>query len=375
MRSLLAGRGWWIALAVLVVAIVFGSLRGGEEGRAPARESLDQGSDGFAAWAQLLDDAGGQIEDLGRPPSSGGLDPESTVVALDIGDPTGDDVEALREFVAGGGYLIAGGGTDPEALREIAGLEPRLSAPGAGPQLPLVPVAQTEGVATVDPAGGAAWADPGPGLPVLGSSSGNLLLLGGSGDPADPAAGGQVALLASSDALTNEDITLADNAQFALDLGLAGGPERPIVFLQSLALPGDRQEGVGALPDGWTGGFAGLLLAALVLIASRVRRLGPPDGDPAPAARPRADYIDAMARVLARTGDLAKAAEPVRRAALDGIARRSGGPATDDADMLAARARQAGVQEDEAAALAGPLKEPEAAIKAASALARVRRDA
>ncbi len=132
MRQLLAGRGWWIALAVLVAAIVFGSLRGGEEGRAPARDSLDQGREGFAAWSELLRGAGGEVDELGTPPSGGGLDPADTVIALDIGDPTEADVEALREFVAGGGYLIAGGGTDPDAIAEITGLEPETGGSRSG---------------------------------------------------------------------------------------------------------------------------------------------------------------------------------------------------------------------------------------------------
>ncbi len=370
MRQLLAGRGWWIALAVLVVAIVFGSLRGGEEGRTPARDSLDQGREGFAAWSELLRGAGGEVDELGTPPSGGGLDPADTVIALDIGNPTEADIEALREFVAGGGYLIAGGGTDPDAIAEITGLEPETGGSAPVSQTPLLPVAQTEGVGAVASAGGALYTDPGAGLPALGSSAGDLMLLDG---PGGPGGDGQVALLASSDPLTNANITLADNAQFAIGVGLAGGEERAVVFLQSLERSGDSEQGLAALPDGWLPGFALLLLAALVLIGSRLRRLGPPDRDPSPAARPRADYIEAMARVLARRGDLGRASEPVRRAALDGIARRSGEPVGTDADMLAARARQAGVPEEEAVALAGPLEEPEAAIKAARALARVRR--
>ncbi len=116
------------------------------------------------------------------------------------------------------------------------------------------------------------------------------------------------------------------------------------------------------------------MLAAMTFVASRLRRLGPPDGDPTPAARPRADYVDAVARILARSDDLQAAAEPVRRAAIEGIARRSGTRLEEgEPDKLAAAAQQAGVPAEEAEALAGPLKEPEDAIRAARALARVRR--
>ena len=116
-----------------------------------------------------------------------------------------------------------------------------------------------------------------------------------------------------------------------------------------------------------------LLFAGLVLIASRLRRLGPADGTARQLAQPRTGYVDAMARILARSNDLGDAAEPVRRAAIDGIARRSGEPLATDADMLAAQAARAGVPADEAAVLGDRVEQPESAIKAARALARVRR--
>ncbi len=372
MRRLLAGRGWWIALALLVVAIVFGSLRSASDpGRSPGRTSTDQGNIGFAAWVQLLRGAGLTVDQLQAAPSKAGIDPDSTLIALDLGDPTDADVTALKEFVAAGGYLVTGGATDLGAIEEITGIDPDLGTTASAPLTPLLPVPQTEGVGTVDSGGGSLFANAGNGLPALGSASGDLLLLGG-GAPGD--GGGEVALLSSSDALINDNIALTDNAQFAIDLGRSGGGNRPVLFAESLAVDEDPAEGLGALPDGWGAGFLGLILAAMTLVASRLRRLGPPDGDDREPARPRADYIDAVARILARRNDLEDAAEPVRQAAIAGIARRSGAPpAPDERDKLAAQAELAGVPADEAEALAGPLKEPEDAIRAARALARVRR--
>jgi hypothetical protein len=372
MRSLLAGRGWWIALALLVVAIIFGSLRSaGDPGRSPERQSTDQGNAGFAAWVQLLRGQDLTVDQLNAPPSSSTIDPDSTLIALDLGNPTDADVQALQDFVAAGGYLVTGGDTDLDAIREITGLDPELGNPASAQLTPLLPVAQTEGVGSVESGGGPLFANAGSGLPALGSASGDLLLLGG-GDPSS--GGGEVALLSSSDALVNEQIAQADNAQFAIDLGRSGGGNRPVLFAESLAVDEDPAQGIGALPNGWGAGFLGLILAALTLVASRLRRLGPPDGDGRPSARPRADYVDAVARILARRDDLADAAEPVRQAAIAGIARRSGSaPAPDERDKLAAQAELAGVPAEEAEALSAPLKEPEDAIRAARALARVRR--
>jgi hypothetical protein len=368
---LLRERGWWIALALLVAAIVFGSFRSaGDPGRSPGRTSTDQGTVGFAAWAQLLRGAGLTVDQLSAPPSSSTIDPDSTLIALDLGSPTDADVEALRDFVAAGGYLVTGGATSPEAIEAITGLDPEPGVSGGGTLVPLLPVPQTEGVEQVDAGGGVLFANAGAGLPALGAASGDLLLLGGGA----PGEGGEVALLSSSDPLINDGIASADNAQFAIDLGRSGGGNRPVLFTESLAVDEDPAEGIGALPEGWGPGFAVLILAAMTLVASRLRRLGPPDGDGRTPARPRSDYIDAVARILARRDKLAASAEPVRQAAIAGIARRSGSPpAPGERDKLAAQAELAGVPADEAEALAGPLEDPEDAIRAARALARVRR--
>ncbi len=372
MRSALAGRGWWIALALLVAAIVFGSLRSsGDSSRPPGRQAGDESGQGFAAWAELLRRDGLQVDELQHPISAGSVDPDTTLVALDIGTPTDDDVAALRSFVADGGYLITGGATSAGAIRRITGIDPRLGSPAGAPVAPVLPVAETAGVRTVDPAGGLLFSDPAGGLPALANNEGTAMVVAAPGEK------GTAVVLSTSDPLANGSITLADNAQLAIDLGRASGG-RPVLFLQSLARASGSSKGFDALPQGWGVAFLGLILAGLTFIASRLRRLGPPDGDPRPAARPRSDYVDAVARILARRGELAEAAEPVRRAAIEGIERRSGTnlgvePGEREPDKLAAAAELAGVPAEEAEALAGPLSEPKDAIRAARALTRVRR--
>lgn len=357
----------WGLFALTVAAIVFGSLRPEPSGRQPQSSSFGQERDGLAGWASLLRGAGVDLSRLNRPPSSGGIDPGPTVVALDIGTLTGADERALRQFVSEGGRLIIGGATDPATIEAVAGVRPdEVSGPRPGSSRPLLPVGETRGIEEVRIDGaGTLWARAGRALPVLGGPGGDLLALASRGE-------GQVALISDSAPLTNGQLASADNALFGINLVTAGDHDE-VVFLQRLALAGERSEGFAALPGAWFWGLALLLLAGLVLIASRLRRLGPPDGAARPSAQPRTGYVDAMARILARSKDLGEAAEPVRRAALDGIARRSGEPPASDADMLAAQAARAGVPPDEAVVLADRLERPESAIKAARALARVRR--
>lgn len=366
-----SGKAWlgWALLGLLVVAIVFGSTQGADPGREPGRSSQSEAVTGFAGWAQLLRGEGVDVERLESPPSGGGLSPRETVVALDIGSPTRADSDALSEFVDSGGRLIIGGDTSPGAIGSVlgGGSEP-LRFEAGGPARPLLAVEETAGVASVTSPEPVLWRDRGtPSLPVLGTSQGALLLLAA---PESNTGQGGVALLADSAPLANRQLPSSDNALFAINLATAGGRDR-VVFLESLASEGRRAEGPAALPSSWRWGFGGLLLAGLVLIASRLRRLGPPDGVARARAEPRTGYVEAMARILARTKAVGEAAEPVREAALEGMARRSGGERARDADMLAAQAEQTGVPREEAEVLLGKLDEPGAAIKAARALGRV----
>ncbi len=368
MSERLRATGPWLLLGLLVAAILFGAARGGGgEGRAPQRSSISTGDEGFAAWAALLGESGFDIERRDSPPASGGFDPRGTVVALDTGELTDADADALAGFVAAGGRLILGGFIPAATIERVSGSRLALGSGDGVPAVALVPAPETHGVTAVSTtSGGALWTDAGPGLPLFGSPEGDLLV------GLEPVRGaGEVALLADSSPLTNERLAAGDNALFAINLAAGRGRDE-VEFLESLSIAdGADDEGFGALPSSWILGFGGLLLAGLVLIASQLRRLGPPDGDPSAGAQPRIGYVDAMARILARSRAVGAGAEPVRRAALDRVAARSARPLEESADMLAAQAEQAGVPADEAAALAGPLDEPESAIKAARALARL----
>jgi hypothetical protein len=130
--------------------------------------------------------------------------------------------------------------------------------------------------------------------------------------------------------------------------------------------------GLAALPARWQLALALAVLAALLWLASRARRFGPPERggeDPAPARR---EHVEALALALRRARDPAVALEPVQAAARAQVIRRAA-LAPDAADhVLRDAALRLGFEDDEAAALTGARGRDEA-LALGRALAKGRR--
>ena len=111
---------------------------------------------------------------------------------------------------------------------------------------------------------------------------------------------GGVTLLPDAAPLTNR--RLGEDGNAARALALAGPPARRVAFVESVHGFGERR-GLGALPSAvrWCLGLLGL--AALVLLAARGRRLGPPEALARELPPARRAHVDALAAALARTRD------------------------------------------------------------------------
>ena len=111
--------------------------------------------------------------------------------------------------------------------------------------------------------------------------------------------------------------------------------------------------GLAALPARWRLALVIGVLAALLWLVSRARRLGPPEEageNPAPARR---EHVEALALALRRSRDPAVALAPVQAAARAQVIRRAAlAPDVPD-DALRDAALRLGFEEDEAAALTG----------------------
>ena len=146
----------------------------------------------------------------------------------------------------------------------------------------------------------------------------------------------------------------ADDAK--LGLSLAGPAGRPVAFVESVHGYG-HASGLGAIPTSWRFALGGLVLAALVLIWARGRRLGPAEELERPLPPPRREYVEALASLLERSRDPAAAIAPLQ------------------AELRRRLERQgaAGLSAKEVEAALAPPKRPEDVVAAGRALARLER--
>jgi hypothetical protein len=364
MRRLLprnpAARALTVVVAVLValnvVALVVASLRpqpSGADGSAYATQPR-----GAAASAELLRRGGHPVTYLRASLDAARLDPAATIVVLDAPALGAGERRALARFVRAGGRLVAGG---KDAGRGVVPRPPRWVPNGPRIARPSTPVPETSAVRRVASAGVGGFASLGGALPALGERPA-LLAVARSGR-------GRALLLADAAPLQNRLLARADNA--ALALALAGPRRRPVAFVESVHGLG-RRSGLAALPARWRLGLTVAALAGLLWLASRARRLGPPERvaeDPAPARR---EHVDALALGLARAGDPAVALAPLQAAAREQVIRRAALAPDAPDEVLREAARGLGFDADEAAALTAQ-RGPHDALALGRALARGRR--
>jgi hypothetical protein len=252
----------------------------------PVSSSYATSAHGLAAYASLLERAGHPVRRVQVPVADRRPRAGETLVVLDPGLVEPREARAIGAWVRGGGRLVAGGG-NAGWLDAVLAAAPLAAEGPRGPRRALVPLA---GVTTVRSGEGAGWHAAGPALPVIGPPAAPLLLAARSGR-------GTVALLADPSVLQNRLLGQADAA--ALGLALAGGPGRPVAFLETVHGYGAAR-GFAGLPTRVKWLLAGLALAGLAALWAVGRRLGPPEDPDRALPPPRVEYVDALAAALAR---------------------------------------------------------------------------
>lgn len=349
-------------LALFALLEGIGALLPGPSG--PRSSSYATATNGAAAYAELLQRTGHPISRLRGRLDTTPLDPSSTLVVLDPDVIVAPEAAALKRFVTTGGRLVVGAREPGTWLREVIDDPPKWSDEGPRTARPTgASSAELPGVGAVRSAGDGAWLDAGSTRPLLEGPGGTLTV-------ARTVGSGKLFLLADPSPLQNRLLGEADDA--ALGAALAGERGRPVAFVESVHGYG-RGRGLGALPDRWLWALAGLVLAALVWLASHARRLGPPELEGRELPPARRAYIDAIATLLARTGDLPRSSAAVAGAARDRLLRRAALPTDAGDEAVVTAAERLGLKPDEAQALNGIPSDEEEARAAGRALAHLER--
>jgi hypothetical protein len=259
------------------------------EPKGPRSSSYATSPAGLAAYADVLRRFGHPVRQVRTRVAEKAPGRNETLVVLDPDVMEPEEARAIGDWVRSGGRLVAGGSGDASWLDEVLD-KPPVWRPGGGERRrTLVPVAETVGVTEVRALDGG-WHGLGASLPAIGPPADPLLVTARSGE-------GSVALLADAAPLQNASLDVADGA--ALGLALAGGPRRPVAFLETVHGYGVAR-GFGGLPARVKWALIGLALTALVAIWAAGRRFGPPEDPDIDAPPPRVAYVDALAAALVR---------------------------------------------------------------------------
>jgi hypothetical protein len=340
-----------VLLGVNVIAALVDALAPSPSG--PASSSFATKPQGLAAWAALAERNGIRVRGLRDSPADASLDGDGTIAVMDAAGLTADEARALRAFAEGGGRVIAGGEPGGWVRTLLRAGPPEWDDSGPESAKPDGSAPEIAAVARVETSGDGRWEERG----VLAGDEGSLLIV-------RPAGRGRIALLADTSPLQNRLLDRADNAAFALAVSGRG----PLTFVESVHGYG-AERGLAALPARFGWALLGLLLAALVFMVARGRRLGPPELERRELPPPRRAYVDALAATMARGKAREEAVAPVRNEARRRLARRAG--LRDDAlpEAWLEAARGLGLDDDAARALSGRAEDDDAVVATGRALA------
>jgi hypothetical protein len=322
-----------LVLAVIVAAVAIAALGGGQRAGLLDPRAVDPS--GSRAVAEVLRDQGVRVDLV---TTSAGL--RDVAVAGDTVLVAFPDIlrpEQARIVRDTGADLVLIGSHQPDQF--AAGVRATAeTAPEARQPVCALPVADAAGTADT---GGISYEMSAEG----GSDADGCYARQGAPSVVQVRAGGRtVTLLGNPQPLTNERFDDLGNA--ALVLGLLGQNSRLLWYLPSLTdVPtGAERSFYELVPDGVWWGLAQLVIAVLLLMFWRARRLGPVVPEPLPVVVRAAETVEGRARLYRRAGARDKAAGSLRAGAvrrlvpLLGLPRRSAPQAVVDA--VAARTRR-----------------------------------
>lgn len=365
-RRLPLGARAVLVVAAAVVGVNAGlagleSVTGGSAPGGAPSSSFATAPEGLAGFADLLEARGHPVGRARTPLHRAELDPRTTLVVADAPRLSAAGTRALHRFVAAGGRLVVAGRSAGTIAGALLGEGPAWAPRPATPARPLAPVPEVAGVSTVVTAGRGSFAGTGPALPALAGPDGVLAAVASSGR-------GRIVAVADSSVLHNRLLARADNAAFGL--AAVGTTGRAVRFAEAHHGYGSGR-GFAALPARWRWSLAGGVVAVLVWMWSRGRRLGPPEDMERPLPPARRAYVDAVAATLSRTRQPAESMAPLQAAARRRLEQGGGLPADAGPEALERAAGRAGLAPDDLAALLRPVDSDADAMAAGRALAHL----
>lgn len=347
-------RSLWVfgLLAVVVLGAYLGAAR---RTTGPPLDPSSSSPDGAKAVVELVRRLGGTIEVVDGVPG-----PEVDVVLLLEDRLSRAEADRLSAWVRAGGVVVV---ADPVSLLTppvASAVVDEVGGPCRAPGLAEVEVLDVGVSSTYEVPPGA--------VGCFGPSDASSFLV------SRPEGEGAVVSLGGPDVLTNELLGEADNAVLAATL--LTGEGRRTAFVRP-ALPGGGERGLVDLVDTPVrAALAQLLVAFLVVVAWRARRLGRPIEEPQPVSVAGSELTRAVGRLLASNR------RPDRAAALlrDRARRELSGPlglpldATVDAVVATVAARTTLSADDVHRAVAGPVRSDDELVETATLLVRIREE-
>ncbi len=318
---------WWIPVVVAIAVLLLAVLLVGPAAQPPSGPPLDPGSsapDGLLGLVRTLEALDVEVQLTSAPPED-----TDTRALLPVDLLTEEQREAWSSWIESGGTLIL-----PDRWSDLHDREVRRPGFADG----RVREQRRAGCREMPDEIGMVVHDSWGELP---HEPDEVACFGDEGDAGDggwlvatTVGEGRIILLGSAAPFTNGWLAEGDNAVLAAALFAPGDADRMVL------IPRDPSAEVDAglldlVPDGVWRLLLLLLLAVIVGIIARARRLGQPVEERLPPVLPSAELATSVAGLTRRAGDREGAARMLRDRARTAVARSFGMPQhTDPADLL-----------------------------------------
>jgi hypothetical protein len=346
-----------VGAAVLTVVIVGAFVGASRRTAGPPLDPRSTAPDGTRALVELVDRLGGTVEVTEGPPG-----PEADVALLLEDRFDRGDAAELEAWVRGGGRLVV---ADPTSA-----LTPPTDGAVSG---------ELSGTCEVAGLGGARRLDVGEARTLQVPTGATGCFSGGAGAflVVTQSGAGQVVSLGGPAVFTNELLGRADNPVLAAELlaEVPGGGPR-VDFLRPVLAGGGDRGLVDLVGTPARAALVQLVVAFLVVVAWRARRLGRPVHEHQPVTIESSELTRAVGRLLESNGHPDRAAAYLRDRARRELSGHLGLSQTATVDAVAAAvcARTSLTDQEARQAVAGPVRTEEDLVAASRLLSRIREE-